>query len=243
VSLRIPGEPSGTRPRTGSSFRERVAAAAGALERGHGPGVDGLDLAFALRPGHWVDLDTLTETALAGLRDGGVLPRGLAGLDGILATKAFGEDPGLEVWVRAAATLRSQPRPGPLLLEVTGPAMTSAPDRAAKRAWRALVADAWGARPTPPGDVWVEVVRAGAGSLTRGLEGLLDALEPVLGRDPRGRPWQEFFPNDDRIVWLRVARADVPGVDLPSAVLPGVDLPGAVLPGATGVRLRLGPVG
>lgn len=44
------------------------------------------------------------------------------------------------------------------------------------------------------------------GSLFGPLEVVLDALEPILGRDPRGRDWQEFFPNDDRITWLRVRR-------------------------------------
>ncbi|MDQ3276200.1 MAG: hypothetical protein M3Q39_14545, partial [Actinomycetota bacterium] len=54
------------------------------------------------------------------------------------------------------------------------------------------------------------------------LEVVLDALEPVLGRDPRGRQWQAFFPNDHRVVWLRVLRAaDGPAVRLRLGTLPG----------------------
>lgn len=201
----MPGEPSGGRPRTGSSFRERVAAEVSAAAVGAAP-VEGLELAFRLRPGHWIDLDTLTETALGGLRDAGVLARGQRSLDALVSTKAFGAPPGLLVLTRPAADLRARAVPGEVLLDVTGPALASSPDREAKRGWRARVELAWG-RPAVVGDVWVEVVHGESGSITRGLEALLDVLEPVLGRDPRGRPWQEFFPYDDRVVWLRVRRA------------------------------------
>lgn len=204
MRLVVAGEPSGARPRTGASFRERVAAEAAGVGP---PPVDGLELAFTLRSGHWVDLDTLTETALDGLRDAGVLPRGRRGLDALIATKAFGTPSGLRAWGRAAGLLSARPAPGECLLDVSGPGLASSPDRAAKRSWRARVEGGWDGRPVVVGDVWVEVVHAEEGSVTRGLEALLDVLEPVLGRDPRGRPWQEFFPNDDRIVWLRVRRA------------------------------------
>lgn len=218
--LHVPGEPSGARPRTGTSFRERVALHAAAHAEEIVP-VQALDLAFTLRPGHWVDLDTLTETALAGLRDAGVLPRGLRGLDAVLATKRFGEDRGLRLArLPTKAVLGAAPL-GPVALEVAGPALGSSPDREAKRAWRDLVAAAWGNRRPPAADVWVEVARSDARSITGGLEALLDVLEPVLGRDPRGRPWQEFFPNDDRIVWLRTVRG----------------------PGDAPLRLRLGVCG
>ncbi len=52
--------------------------------------------------------------------------------------------------------------------------------------------------------MWADVALHGGGSLLGPLEVTLDALEPVLGRDPRGRDWQEFFPNDHVIGWLRV---------------------------------------
>ncbi len=206
MRLFVPGEPSGARPRTGGSFRERVASEAADARTGTEP-VDGLELAFTLRPAHWVDLDTLTETTLAGLRDAGILPRGHHGLDALVATKSFGEPSGLIVRSCRAADLCDLPEPGAVLLDVAGPALPSAPDRAAKRDWRARVEASWRSRPTAVGDLWAEVVHAEAGSIMRGLEALLDVLEPALGRDPRGRPWQEFFPYDDRIVWLRVRRA------------------------------------
>lgn len=206
MRLAVTGEPSGGRPRTGSSFRERVAAAAAGAAADSVP-VAGLELSFTLRSGHWVDLDTLTETALGGLRDSGLVARGQRGLEVLLATKAVGAPSGLLAHARPAADLLARPVPGAVLLDVTGPALASSPDRRAKRAWRARVEAAWRRRPPVVGDVWAEVVQTGPGSITGGLEALLDVLEPVLGRDPRGRPWQEFFPLDDRIVWLRVRRA------------------------------------
>ena len=93
-------------------------------------------------------------------------------------------------------------------------------DRAAKREWRAAIAAAWDGRDHVDADAFADVTFASRSSLLGPLEMVLDALEPVLGRDPRGRTWQEFFPNDHRILWLRVRR--------------GGDAP---------VRLRLGPLG
>lgn len=64
----------------------------------------------------------------------------------------------------------------------------------------------WAPRRPLDGMVWAELLTAGTRSLLSGSEAALDCLEPVLGRDPRGRDWQEFFPFDDRIVWLRLSR-------------------------------------
>jgi hypothetical protein len=88
------------------------------------------------------------------------------------------------------------------------------------RAWRRRIAEQWRDAEILTGDVWADVALGGSGSLLGPLEVVLDALEPVLGRDPRGRGWQEFFPNDHRIVWLRVRRVAKPAL-----------------------RLRLGPIG
>ncbi|MBA2528625.1 MAG: hypothetical protein H0V19_01465, partial [Euzebyales bacterium] len=78
---------------------------------------------------------------------------------------------------------------------------------AAKAAWRDAVAATWARRPVLAGDVWADVALRVGGSLLGPLEVVLDGLEPVLGRDPRGRDWQDFFPNDHLVNWLRVTRS------------------------------------
>jgi hypothetical protein len=171
-------------------------------------------LAFTLRPRRFVDLDTLVETALAGLRDAGALRRGAPDLDVVLATKATGATAtaptGLRVDAVAGAALRAQPHPGPALLDAGSAALPGA-RREGKRAWREVLHGAWRGRGPLGGEVWAEVALAVPGSIVAPLEPILDALEPVLGRDPRGRDWQEFFPADDRITWLRVRRDQRPG--------------------------------
>lgn len=159
---------------------------------------------FLLPPRRWVDLDTLVESTAAGLRDAGILAPRLMGLDGIVATKGFDADPGVTLRVLDDAALRSPP-PSPPALDVASDAVPPA-RRDAKRMWRSTLDRRWAGREVLAGAVWADVALAGSGSLLGRLEVVLDALEPVLGRDPRGRPWQEFFPNDDRIVWLRVRR-------------------------------------
>jgi hypothetical protein len=163
-----------------------------------------LELDFVLPPRRWVDVDTLVESTVAGLRDAGVVAPRLAGLDGITATKRFGAAPGVAIRTVREAPLWSLP-PGAVALDVATDAVPLA-RRDAKRMWRDTLDRRWSGRPVLTGAVWTDVALAGEGSLLGRLEVVLDALEPVLGRDPRGRPWQEFFPNDDRIEWLRVRR-------------------------------------
>lgn len=151
-----------------------------------------------------MDIDTLVESTVAGLRDAGVVASRLAGLDGIVATKRFGTAPGVDVRVLTRAACH-EAVPGAVALDIATDAVPAA-RRDAKRMWRDSLERKWGGRDVLAGAVWADVALAGSGSLLGRLEVVLDALEPVLGRDPRGRPWQEFFPNDDRIVWLRVRR-------------------------------------
>ena len=225
---------------------------------------------------HWVDLDTLVHTTLAGLRDAGWYGRGLPRLRGVLATKqevgkdqvarsARGQatggqgtpdqaaedhasqdpaapdqatpdqappdqateatpDPATEnqssenqasadqaadvpvpgVTITGAALARSRP-PGRAALQVTHDEVPRT--RAAVRRWRDVLALAWGERALlDDGNSWIDVALGPSrSSLLGGLEPVLDALEPVLGRDPRGRT--ELFPNDHLVTWLRVQRS------------------------------------
>jgi len=200
------------------AWRAAVAAAA-AGSAGMG---DGALLAFRLPAGRWVDLDTLVVATLSGARDAGALAPGLRGLDALLATKGAGDPPGAELRGVRAASLRRRRVPGPEAVAVSSDRLPRPGQRSHKLAWRDAISTAWGDRPVLDGDVWTDVALRVDGSLLGPLEVVLDALEPVLGRDPRGRQWQAFFPNDHRVVWLRVLRAAVgPAVRLRLGTLPG----------------------
>ena len=208
--LLVAGNPTGT-----PAWRQSVAAAARGLSIG-----SGFSTAFVLRPGRWVDLDTLTESTARGLRDASALQPRYAGLDAVLATKRFAADHGVTITPSAAADLDGPP-PGRSLLDAQDSAVPRPGNREAKRAWRAAVAKAWNSTDVLEERCWADIELGVSGSLFGPLEVVLDSLEPVLGRDPRGRDWQEFFPNDDRIEWLRVRRrSGGPGVRLQMGPLP-----------------------
>ncbi len=196
ASLTVEGLPSGSR-----AWRGAVAQAAGTLAVG-----DGLALRFTLPARRWVDLDTLVEATVAGLRDAGAVAPRLAGLDAVVATKRPGTAPGAALAARRAATLAGRRAPGRVALTVATDDVPRPGGRERKRAWRARIAAAWGANAPLDGAVWADVALRSAGALLAPVEVVLDALEPVLGRDPRGRDWQEFFPNDHVVTWLRIRR-------------------------------------
>lgn len=213
VAVVVHGMPAGP----GAQTWRRAVADAAAGE----PVAGGVLLAFTLPDARWVDLDTLVESTLAGLRDAGACQRGYAGLDVVVATRGDGPDPGVVIRTAPAATLQRRRPPGRVALDTSGARLPRSGDREGKRAWRGQVAAAWGERPPLAGPVWADLHLRVDGSVLGPLEPALDALEPVLGRDARGRRWQEFFPNDHLVRWLRVRRS--PAL---SAAL----------------RLRLGPV-
>ena len=204
--LIVPGRPTGAR-----AWRRQVAEHVTAAPAAPPSGVV---LGFTLPPAAWVDVDTLAENTLAGLRDGGALQPRFAGLDAIIATKSVGTSPGATVTFAQASTLQRRRTPGAVACDVTWDRTPRAGDLGQKAAWRARIAEHWAGRPVLTGDVWADVALGVPGSLLGPLEVVVDALEPVLGRDPRGRNWQEFFPNDHHIVWLRVHRVRDPALHL-----------------------------
>lgn len=200
--VRVDGRAAATdRSVAGRAWRAAVAVAANGLGL-----VPGVRLQFTLTPGRWVDLDSLVEVAVAGLRDAGIVDR--RNLDALVATKSEGDVPGLCLECMNPQVLAAQAPPGPRTLEVAVPDVPRPGRTAAKRALRTTLAEAHGPRPPLTGPVWADVALRGPGSLLGPMEPVLDTLEPVLGRDPRGQPRQEFFPNDDRIVWLRLTRSE-----------------------------------
>lgn len=207
TALTVDGLPAGSSSAAGRRWRSLVAERAAGLQVGAG-----IEVAFRLPEGRWVDLDTILTTTLAGLRDAGALRPRLAGLDSVVATKRTGDLPGVRLQTASASMLERRRTPGPTLLDVTGDSVPR--DRAGKEALRAAVARVWADRPLLTEEVWAEVRLCGTGSLLGPLEATLDCLEPCLGRDPRGRDWQRFFPNDHRITWLRLSRATTPALRL-----------------------------
>jgi len=216
-SLQVPGRAAAALRRDDQrAWRAAVARAGAAL----GP-ARAVRLDFALAPRRWVDLDSLVEIAIAGLRDGGMFSARLSDLDGFVATKGEGP-PGLTITPADPRDLAAEDQPGPVALDLDTDHPPRPGQRDAKRALRERLGQVWSGRPFLDAAVWTDVALSSAGSLLGPLEPVLDTLEPVLGRDPRGQPRQEFFPNDDRIVWLRVRRAD---------------------PGGPALRVQLGPLG
>jgi hypothetical protein len=177
--------------------------------RGSGPaGTVRLD--FRLGPARTrIDLDNLTRLAIDGLRDGGVLNRGLAALWRIEATKVASTEPGLAIEIENLAMLHegsadggTQP-PGIVDLDVIAELIPREGRVEEKREWRASVANQC-SEPLQTGMVFVDIgVRTGT-SLRDLMKPIIDGLEPALGRDPRGR--LEFCPNDERVPWLRITR-------------------------------------
>lgn len=194
----VPGRAAAASRSAGDrAWRAAVAQAGRHLA---GSSARGLRLDLVLAPRRWVDLDSLVEVVVAGLRDGGAVTT--ATLEALMATKTTGPEPGVRITATSPAALADEAPPGPAALDLDAP-LDRPLDRAAKRALRDRVAAAWGERPLLDGPVWAELALAGSRALLGPMEAVLDVTEPVLGRDPRGQPGQEFFPFDDRIVWRR----------------------------------------
>ena len=81
-------------------------------------------------------------------------------------------------------------------------------DRVAKLRWREAIAQAWPYEPLQGLPAALDIAVDTALSFKDLLKPIIDGLEPVLGRDPRGH--LELSPNDHLITWLRVLRSPGP---------------------------------
>jgi hypothetical protein len=204
LSTFVAGRPAAAgRSAEDRAWRSAVAASAAKLGLLRAVGID-----LTVRPGRWVDLDSLLEVVVAGLRDGGAVAPGLRTLDGLVATKREAAPEGAHLTALDPAEVWAAVPPGPTCLRVEADVVPRPGDRTGKRRLRGLVGGQ--AHGHLAGAVWADVALGVPGSLLTPLEPTLDALEPVLGRDPRGRTGQEFFPNDHLIGWLRVRRTTDP---------------------------------
>lgn len=197
MRVRVNGTPIGGEDPREHAWRASVAAEAKRLGISS---VKSVSLGFTLDPGRRVDVDNLARPALAGLRDAGWFTRGYKTLDRLVVTKAQGEDVGVEI-------VPSAPPPD---LDtdvdvqiVSKNVVPSEGKHDVKRMWRDAVRDTW-SRPPLEGPVEVQLGFRTKLSLVDLLKPNIDALEPVLGRDPRGR--LEFCPLDDKIARLHAWR-------------------------------------
>lgn len=150
-------------------------------------------LDFRLEERRWrIDIDNLTRLALDGLRDGGLIERGLGSLWLLEAHKEASEQPGLDVtwtdatWIDGGHPLRADLLPGLVSLDIEANAIPREGKGEGKRAWRTAVQNGWRDPPVAyPAfvDIWVRT----SGSLAGILKPVIDGLEAFLGRDPRGR--------------------------------------------------------
>jgi hypothetical protein len=167
-------------------------------------------LDFRLESHRWrIDIDNLTRLALDGLRDGGLIERGLGSLWLLEAHKEASAQPGLDVtwtdttWIVGGHPLRADSLPGLAALDIEAKAIPRESKGDEKRAWRTTVENGWRDPPVSyPAfvDIWVKT----GSSLAATMKPVIDGLEAFLGRDPRGR--LEYCPNDDRVMWLRIVR-------------------------------------
>ncbi|MQB02500.1 MAG: hypothetical protein GEU78_20230, partial [Actinobacteria bacterium] len=125
----IPGRPAAALRREHErSWRRAVATRAGTLGPARRVWLD-----FVLVADRWVDLDSLVEVAIAGLRDGGGMAPRLATLEALIARRLDGDSQGLTVRVADPDALRAAPRPGVPAAEVTMDEVPHPGRREAKR--------------------------------------------------------------------------------------------------------------
>ena len=206
TTVTVAGSPSAAEnPPRDAIWRRAVADAVRGRRRAATVTLD-----FRLEPNRWrIDIDNLTRLALDGLRDGGLVERGLGSLWLLEAHKEASAQPGLDVtwtdttWIVGGHPSQADSVPSSVELDITAGAIPREGMVGEKRAWRTTVESAWRDPPVAQPvfvDIWVKTTS----SLALTLKPVIDGLEAFLGRDPRGR--LEFCPNDDRIIWLRIVR-------------------------------------
>lgn len=177
--------------------------------RGFLPGATEVGFDFELEPGRVrIDLDNMVRLAFDGLRDAGVVARGLVGVERIVATKRPRTVPGLGISLAwNALAVDDNPFGGGADLVATGDTVPRDGSPSEKLAWRDAIAAAW-SRPPVTKAVGVDITVSRATSLASMLKPIIDGLEPYLGQEPLGRG--TLRPRDEQMVWLRISR--VPGL-------------------------------
>lgn len=190
-----------------AAWRATVADAARAVAL---VDVAAVSLVFTVAPGRRVDVDNLARPALEGLRDAGWFRRGFPSLHHLRVTKVCGADLGLRVHVGVVDEDRTDDVD---FLATLAGVIPSEGAHEVKRAWRDTVATRW-ARPPLDGELSVELAFNTRSSLVGLLKANIDTLEPVLGRDPKGR--LTFCPLDDKVACLVARRTsgDTPALEV-----------------------------
>jgi hypothetical protein len=186
--------------------------------RGRKPGVTEVGLDFELEPGRVrIDLDNMVRLALDGLRDAGVVARGLVGVERIVATKRPRAVPGLGISLAwNAAPDDDDPFGGGADFSATSDAVPRDESPSEKLAWRGAIAAVWSRSPVTKA-VGVDIAVTKATALAAMLKPVIDGLEPYLGQEPLGRG--TLRPRDEQVTWLRISR--IPGLPVALRVRAG----------------------
>lgn len=177
--------------------------------RGVRPGATEVGFDFDLEPGRVrIDLDNMVRLAIDGLRDAGVVARGLVGMERIVATKRPRTVPGLGISLAwNALPDDDDPFAGGADLVATSATVPREESPSEKLAWRDAIAAVWSHPPITKA-VGVDITVTKATSLAAMLKPVIDGLEPYLGQEPLGRG--TLRPRDEQVIWLRISR--VPGL-------------------------------
>ncbi len=187
--------------------RWRLAVAS--AMRGFRPGATEVGFDFELEPGRVrIDLDNMVRLALDGLRDAGIVARGLVGVERIVATKRPRTVPGLGISLAWNAVPNDDdPFDGGSDLVATSDAVPREESPSEKLAWRDSIAAVWTRSPVTKA-VGVDIAVTKGTALAAMLKPVIDGLEPYLGQEPLGRG--TLRPRDEQVTWLRISR--VPGL-------------------------------
>ncbi|MDP2345498.1 MAG: hypothetical protein Q8O67_31430 [Deltaproteobacteria bacterium] len=197
MQVRVSGTPIGGEDAREHAWRAAVAFEAKRLGIAN---VAAVTLAFTLESGRRVDVDNLARPVLAGLRDAAWFTRGFTSLDRLVVTKTHGEHVGVDI--QPAALLPDLGADVDVQI-LSKNVIPSEGKHEMKRVWREAIRDSWN-KPPMEGAVNVELGFRTTRSIVALLKPNIDALEPILGRDPSGR--LEFCPLDDKITRLTAWR-------------------------------------
>lgn len=146
----------------------------------------------------------MVRLALDGLRDAGVVARGLAGVDRIVATKRPRTVPGLGIALAwNAVPDDDDPLGGGADLVATSDTVPRDEALSEKLAWRDAIAAVWSHAPITKA-VGVDIAVTKTASLAAMLKPVIDGLEPYLGKEPLGGG--TLRPRDEQVAWLRISR-------------------------------------
>jgi len=205
--LLVEGSPQAAEnPPHDAGWRLAIASAM----RGVRPGATEVGFDFELEPGQdHLALDAMVTLAFEGLRDAGVVGRGVVGVERIVATKRSRTVPGLGISLAWNAMPHDDdPFDGGADLVATSDILPREEAASDALAWGAVVHAAW-SRPPVEKKVGVDIAREATSSLAATMRNIIEGLKPYAGRDQV--TWLRISRVPRLPVALRIRAGDVPG--------------------------------